>query len=434
MNDDDWNVSFDIYASAHIIEHAMLLPGVGHATLLVLLDDLKGNLKHRVNCKRNRKGNRIRNRGYGLEEMAYFSDLDFKKMFRLSRSAFLKLERVVASEFPGDTARFAEFSSGSAICITTRVAVTLRWLAGGSYIDICFEFGVARGTFYQDGGVLWGTLLAIDRHLMISFPFNDTVQLDKMASGFSNCCGNELHNCVLAVDGWVCKTRKPFVDEVENQVSYRNRHDCFGIVVMAGCDSNCKYHMFSCISAGSTNDIFAWECSAMKENLDNNLLPAKYYFIGDEAFINGPQFLTPWSGHGLDRWSDSFNYHLSAMRQCIERSFALLTQRWGIFWRPLRCAFDKWTLVCTVCAKLHNFCIDNNEGRETDIAPRHPDDYEVNDEYVVRMNENGVNNVNNGDGVERGARPTGDRRRLFTRDLADRGISRPGHARRHSRM
>jgi hypothetical protein len=209
---------------------------------------------------------------------------------------------------------------------------------------------VAGGTFYQDGGILWGTMEVINRHLQIEFPFDDTIQLDKMAAGFSDYCGGELSNCVLAVDGWVCRTRQPFAKKVENQVSYRNRHECFGLVVMAGCDSNCKYYMFSCISAGSTNDIFAWDCSAMKENLDNHLLAPKCYFIGDEAFTNGPQFLTPWSGHGISRWKDSFNYHLSAMRQCIERCFALLTQRWGIFWRPLRCSFSKWTLVCTVCA------------------------------------------------------------------------------------
>ena len=40
----------------------------------------------------------------------------------------------------------------------TKLACSLRWMAGGSYLDICFEFGVAIGSFYADGGVLWGTL------------------------------------------------------------------------------------------------------------------------------------------------------------------------------------------------------------------------------------------------------------------------------------
>mmetsp|Transcript_20236 Transcript_20236/g.29052 ORF Transcript_20236/g.29052 Transcript_20236/m.29052 type:complete len:117 (-) Transcript_20236:50-400(-) len=90
-------------------------------------------------------------------------------------------------------------------------------------------------------------------------------------------------------------------------------------------------------------------------------------YFGDEAFVNTQQFLVPWSGRGLDPWKVSFNYHLSSMRQCIERSFSHLTQRWGIFWRPLQCGVDKWTLVCTVTAKLHNYIIDMGEGGDNDM-------------------------------------------------------------------
>ena len=49
------------------------------------------------------------------------------------------------------------------------------------------------------------------------------------------------------------------------------------------------------------------------------------------SFVCSDQLLTPWGGHGLDLWRDSFNFHLSSMRQCIERAFAHLTQKWGIF-------------------------------------------------------------------------------------------------------
>jgi hypothetical protein len=114
------------------------------------------------------------------------------------------------------------------------------------------------------------------------------------------------------------------------------------------------------------------------------MLPAPYYFIGDEAFVCTTQFLVPWSGHGLDVWSDSFNYHLSSMRQCIERAFGVLTQRWGVFWRELKCSFDKWTLVVTVAAKLHNYCIDM---RDTDIAPRRNEDFEYGDQPATFMND-----------------------------------------------
>jgi hypothetical protein len=96
----------------------------------------------------------------------------------------------------------------------------------------------------------------------------------------------------------------------------------------------------------------------MKVEMDAGRLPCDFYIIGDEAFSCTDQLLVPYGGRGLGVWKDSFNYHLSSMRQCIERAFALYVQRWGIVWRALRTDFNRWPLVLTVCAKLHNFCID----------------------------------------------------------------------------
>jgi hypothetical protein len=46
-------------------------------------------------------------------------------------------------------------SSGSSIPVKTRLAVSLRWLAGGSYLDICFAWGIGHSTFYHHDGILW---------------------------------------------------------------------------------------------------------------------------------------------------------------------------------------------------------------------------------------------------------------------------------------
>jgi hypothetical protein len=48
-------------------------------------------------------------------------------------------------------------SSGSSITPKTKLAVALRFMAGGSYIDIGFAFGIAYRSFYTDDSVLWGT-------------------------------------------------------------------------------------------------------------------------------------------------------------------------------------------------------------------------------------------------------------------------------------
>ena len=155
----------------------------------------------------------------------------------------------------------------------------------------------------------------------------------------------------------------------------------------------------------------------MKQELENGSVPPQYYFIGDEAFSNRDQFLVPYSGTGLPPDKDSFNYHLSSMRQCIERAFALLVLRWGVFWRPLQCSYENWTLVCTVAAKLHNFCIDENEGARHDIAPRYAADELEGDDPTIYLNPI--------DDEEDGGQSCGRRRRSLADFLQDNGIFKP---------
>jgi hypothetical protein len=75
-------------------------------------------------------------------------------------------------------------------------------------------------------------------------------------------------------------------------------------VELAGCDASCKFTMLSVKSSGSTHDCIAWENSNMKQYLDDGLLPKKYYVIGDDAYVCTNQFLTPYSGTGLNCWQD----------------------------------------------------------------------------------------------------------------------------------
>ena len=55
---------------------------------------------------------------------------------------------------------------------------------------------------------------------------------------------------------------------VPNVRDYRNRKGGFGIVVLAGCDADCKFVFAVTKHAGSTNDVIVWEdselCQAIK--------------------------------------------------------------------------------------------------------------------------------------------------------------------------
>mmetsp|Transcript_27898 Transcript_27898/g.38425 ORF Transcript_27898/g.38425 Transcript_27898/m.38425 type:complete len:142 (-) Transcript_27898:279-704(-) len=97
------------------------------------------------------------------------------KMFRITRGGFEELLALI-SPFMHDTDEYAIYSSGSSISKRTKLYVTLRWLAGGSYLDICFAWGIAESTFYStdhEREILWPTIEAIDEAFVIGLPFHD---------------------------------------------------------------------------------------------------------------------------------------------------------------------------------------------------------------------------------------------------------------------
>ena len=151
-------------------------------------------------------------------------------------------------------------------------------------------------------------------------------------------------------------------------------------------------------------------------------LPAVFFVIGDEAFNCTEKFLVPYSGRGLEVWKDSFNFHLSVMRQCIERAFAILTQRWGVLWREIKCSYYKWPLLLTVLAKLHNYCVDKSI--PLNVARLYEDE-ERDDEPDVILNSQDPEEP-----VTAGYSTT---RANFTRDLEDKGKRRPNYAAMNSR-
>ena len=181
--------------------------------------------------------------------------------------------------------------------------------------------------------------------------------------------------------------------------AFINRKGFYGVVVLAACNANLEFVFFSAKHTGSTNDVVAIQgCEGGRILLGTSgtKLPPTYYGVGDEAFICTDTLLTPWSGRGLDRNKDSFNFLLSAMRQCIERAFGMFVARWGIFRRPLAIGAQRWGLVLGVCAKLHNYCIRHGEGKPLSALQT---DMQEGDEETVLDNQQNYGATNKSGGV-----------------------------------
>lgn len=118
----------------------------------------------------------------------------------------------------------AQNSSGSAISARVRLAATLRSLAGGLYLDIPFAFGIAGSVFFNEDGVLWPTVEAINGVEHIYFPVSDNIKLGQLADWFAAISRGRLPGCVMAIDGLAVQPWQPSAHEVDgNVVAYRNR-------------------------------------------------------------------------------------------------------------------------------------------------------------------------------------------------------------------
>ena len=352
-------------------------------------------------------------------------------MFRLNRVAFNDLLQKIGHLLPGQDIDEAVRSSGSPITNFCRLAMTLRWLAGGHYLDICQLYQVDYSTFYSEDGIIWPTIHAIHKVIKLAYPTTDPndpdyniEELQQVAEDFYTFSHGFFTSLAGAIDGLVVKTRAPYRSEAKNVVEYRNRKGCFGVLCLGISDIRGKFLYFACNWTGSTHDSFAWLSSSVYKKF-REFKVRGYHLVGDEAFSNTNFLLSPWSGRGIGAWKDSFNYKLSSCRQCIERAFGMMVKRFGILQRRFMFHKRRWALVSVVCAKLHNICIDNNVPH----LPRMYEDIGLDDNAEPLFN---VTDDEDNVLVRPRARPDDIRSRL-TKILEDKKLRRPQFANCNSR-
>jgi hypothetical protein len=86
--------------------------------------------------------------------------------------------------------------------------------------------------------------------------------------------------------------------------------------------------------------------------------------FGDNAYVNTPYMATPYRGVSSGP-EDAYNFYHSQLRISIECAFGMLVQRWGILRKPIpkQISIAKMCALVLCLCKLHNFCIDMNEGK-----------------------------------------------------------------------
>lgn len=259
---------------------------------------------------------------------------------------------VAARAYQGD------FISGE-----VKVALMLRLLAGGSYLDLGFMFetnaSYALAIFHK---VIRDWILD-DRLVKINGMeyCQDEARMNEVALQFARGSGGVMGGCIRAIDGWIVKIVRPSKrDNVMDPKSFYSRKGFFGISVQAIVDKNKKVLFRSIESRGAEHDSSAFKRTNLYKWLMENwctLRDKGYYFIGDSAYSLKSFLHTPYDNTVHGTAEDNYNYFHSSSRIVVECTFGEVDLRWGILWKPLHFSLEHNCKVIDACIRLHNFII-----------------------------------------------------------------------------
>jgi hypothetical protein len=123
------------------------------------------------------------------------------------------------------------------------------------------------------------------------------------------------------------------------------------------CDARLRFHLFTVIASGQTNNAVAYKATGLHETIDK--LPSGLYVAGDAAYMLTEHLLVPFTRSCReDPGKDSYNFYLSQLRIRIEMSFGLSTTKWQCLQKKLESSLESSANILEACARMHNYVLD----------------------------------------------------------------------------
>jgi len=269
----------------------------------------------------------------------------FKKMYRIDKDNFKLLLSYIRDKITTVNVEMARLSSGSEVCPEVRLAMTLRYLAGGSmWWDIRLIFNISVNEF-----------------LKVVFPIDDEEKLTEIEGVFrSKSSHGMITGCVGAIDGCLLWQKNPGIAVHNPNRYYCARKEKHALLLMAIVDADRRIIFYDISCTPSTHDSLAWDSTPLAQRFAAGDLCERFFIFGDSAFVCTRSMITP----GNDT---NFNYFLSELRVNSECAFGEMIRRWGILWRPLEMEFSRRADVIACCIRLHNFCVDRRLSIEAEL-------------------------------------------------------------------
>ena len=297
--------------------------------------------------------------GKHVEELVAEGDYAFSRLYRMEYHSFSRLCDIIRPTVEVDEEMSSLRTGKGPITVEIMLHCLLRWLGGGSYLDIRLSAGISVASFYRCVYKCIDAILASDE-LSYSFPQGEE-EIASAARKFEALSSNgAIKGCVACLDGYLLGIQVPSSKETGNVKAYFSGHyQAYGINVQAACDHKCRF-VYVCVAApGGVNDISAFRKTKLPQMIRN--LPPGKFVAGDNAYVCSEHLLTPFSrDERSEARKDAYNFYLSQLRIRIEQAFGFMTTKWRILKRPLQVDLKRVGYIFLCIARLHNFCI--NEG------------------------------------------------------------------------
>ena len=233
----------------------------------------------------------------------------------MDHAAFQKLYKILQN---GIMEYLAQKSTGESFYVPNgpidcqvRLAMALRYFAGGSYLDILMSHGVGKTDFYNS---VWAVVHAVNNEdeLMLQFP--QTVdECTATANEFAARSKASFNNCVGCIDGvllWIEKPRKKECATVgvDSGKFYCGRKGKYGLNMQAVCDARRRFTFVSIQHPASASDYLSFATSTLHTRLtESSPLPKGFCLYRDNAYINESFMAVPFPNQGKGP-KDDYNY------------------------------------------------------------------------------------------------------------------------------
>ena len=306
------------------------------------------------------------------------TDKIFRRKYRMTKEHFNLLCTRIKNEvgekaFRPDNATTNHYISGE-----VRVAIGLRLLCGGSYLDL-----IGRAYGVESPVTVYNHFHTFTKWIEATFSFpltnllrglesNDPASIQRLreiSADFSADSYGTFTGCIGAIDGLAIRIRCP--SNVNDPANYFCRKNFHALNVQAICDRQKRILWIDPGHQGASHDSTAWLESNLHDKLSEDwkeiLQKHGFFIVGDSAYPLSTYLLVPYPNAKPHSAEDAFNFWLSNSRIQIECTFGELIMRFGLFWRTLR--FPDLNVCCRIiraAAKLHNFLVDCREDTADD--------------------------------------------------------------------